>query len=80
MRVRNNPGFKSRNTNFSLSENRENNTTNLPQYSGGGLEFKARNSIGDNIITNNRNYESDTSLFNDIKNNMMLNENSSFNE
>ncbi len=73
MRVRN-QAFKSRNSNYSFSDNRENN--NVPSYTQPNLnENMNRGSIGE--INNTRNYESDNGLFSDINNN--LNENS-FNE
>ena len=76
MKLRN--GLKSRNGNYSLSENREANLSaniiSQPLFQT-NIENGNRGSIGGGI--NPKNYESDSGLFNDIKNNLGEN---SFNE
>jgi hypothetical protein len=69
---------KSRNGNYSLSENREAslsaNNISAPIFSQNTIENMNRGSIGG---MNPKTYESESSLFNDIKNNLVEN---SFNE
>lgn len=93
MKIRN--GIKSRNGNFSLSENRNDSIGSASAspfmsampLGAGMMENMVRGSIGAGSTgpglimnshgTNHRNYESDTSIFNEIKNNL---NDSSFNE
>ncbi|CDW85759.1 UNKNOWN [Stylonychia lemnae] len=73
VRVRNQV-FKSRNGNYSFSENRENVTAPIYAQQNNLLENLTRGSVSDVL---NKNYESENSIFHELKNN--LNENS-FNE
>lgn len=82
MKLRN--GMKSRNNNFSLSENRDGNNSstgsqgNIPQSFISGAHLAENINRGSIVGINSRNYETDTSIFSEFKQNN-LNE-SSFNE
>jgi hypothetical protein len=76
--------MKSRNNNFSLSENRDGNNSssgsqgNIPQSFISGAHLAENINRGSIVGINSRNYETDTSIFSEFKQNN-LNE-SSFNE